>query len=384
MYSESSVKHLLKDNPKILPKSSLDITKDVNWNMRNIRSQITQGILQGESIPKIADRLATLVPERNRDQMILHARTAMTSAQNAGRQERYKEAEALGIKFKKVWLATLDSRTRETHQDADGQAVEPKEAFRVGGYSLEYPGDPSAPPEETYNCRCTMITELDDYPSSFDRRAYDESGDRRKSYITEDTTYKEWEAKKKAGSGADIKPKPLTIGTNRFGETIQYSNAMMEEKWKESRQMINELSSEFETKLKEVSVGSSQLHGGGAVQISGSVMHLRNADDIATTTHEFAHTISMENQTKFGLYDEGEFWKEIKKVQREYKKAVGDDTARWISTYEHSQRSADEFMAEAFTHAELHEKGFHIPEKYGSDFTYSNKVLEIVKKYFGK
>lgn len=152
LYSEDSVKHLLKDNPKILPKSSLSISKDEKWNMRNIRSQITQGILQGESIPKIADRLANLIPERNRNQMVLHARTAMTSAQNAGRQERYKEAEALGIKFKKVWLATLDARTRETHQDADGQAVKPDEDFVVGGEKLAYPGDPSADPAETYNC----------------------------------------------------------------------------------------------------------------------------------------------------------------------------------------------------------------------------------------
>lgn len=202
LYSEDSVKHLLKDNPKILPKSSLSISKDEKWNMRNIRSQITQGILQGESIPKIADRLANLIPERNRNQMVLHARTAMTSAQNAGRQERYKEAEALGIKFKKVWLATLDARTRETHQDADGQAVKPDEDFVVGGEKLAYPGDPSADAAETYNCRCTMVTELDDYPSSFDRRAYDtDDSGHRESYITKDTTYKEWLKGKQGGSG---------------------------------------------------------------------------------------------------------------------------------------------------------------------------------------
>ena len=196
LYNEKTVATLLKDNPKILPKSSLSISKDEKWNMRNIRSQVTQGILQGESIPKIANRLATLVPERNADQMILHARTAMTSAQNGGRQQRYKDAEALGIKFKKVWLATLDSRTRPEHQDADGQAVKPKEDFIVGGYELEYPGDPKAPPEEIYNCRCTMVTELDDYPSKFDRRAYkewvDENGKHRQSYITKDTTYNDW------------------------------------------------------------------------------------------------------------------------------------------------------------------------------------------------
>lgn len=202
LYDQKTVARLLADDPNILPFKKLDKAKDVRWNFKNIRSQVTQGILQGESIPKIAQRLADVVPNRNKKQMILHARTAMTAAQNGGRQERYKEAEALGIKFQKVWLATLDGRTRDAHRDLDGQAVDQDKAFEVWGYKIRFPGDPWARPELVYNCRCTMETKLVDYPESFKRRAYEEWTDdngvkHRKSYIIEDMTYREWEEWKK-------------------------------------------------------------------------------------------------------------------------------------------------------------------------------------------
>ena len=183
LYDEHSVEYLLQGKPSILPKQKLNVGKDEKWNMHNIRAQIAQGIVQGESIPKIAQRLSEVVPDRNKKQMILHARTAMTAAQNAGRMERFGEAEALGIKFKKVWLATLDDRTRDTHADLDGQAVKPDQPFEIDGYKIDYPGDPHAAPEMVYNCRCTMTTELDDYPSSFNRRVQ-ESGE-----VIADQTY---------------------------------------------------------------------------------------------------------------------------------------------------------------------------------------------------
>lgn len=187
LYDQTTVSRLLRDKPNILPFKKLDKEKDMRWNFKNIRSQVIQGILQGESIPKIAKRLAEVVPNRNQKQMVLHARTAMTAAQNGGRMERYSEAEELGIKFKKVWLATLDGRTRDTHVDLDGQAVKPDEDFEVDGYKISYPGDPHAAPEMTYNCRCTLVTELEDYPSSFNRRNTS-SGE-----VIEDMSYREWE-----------------------------------------------------------------------------------------------------------------------------------------------------------------------------------------------
>lgn len=243
LYDEKSVERLLRDNPKILPKKKLDPAKDIPWNMRNVRAQVTQGIIQGESIPKIAKRLAEVVPNRNEHQMVLHARTAMTGAQNGGRMERYKEAEDLGIKFKKVWTATLDNRTRDEHRDLDGQAVNPDEPFKIHGEKIMFPGDPEADPSLVYNCRCTLTTELDDYPANFARRAYDEYYDEdgnfhRDSYITEGTTYREWEQKKKESETS-------TPDKNKNDNTVQMNTKTLDS------QIKTEAMNEFDYWSKE-------------------------------------------------------------------------------------------------------------------------------------
>lgn len=46
-----------------------------------------------------------------------------------------------------MWRATLDGRTRHAHRLLDGQMVDIGEKFKVDGYELEYPGDPSEVPK---------------------------------------------------------------------------------------------------------------------------------------------------------------------------------------------------------------------------------------------
>jgi uncharacterized protein with gpF-like domain len=58
------------------------------------------------------------------------------------------------------WLSARDSAVRETHAEADGQVTPIGRGFEVGGAKLAYPGDPAGPPEETINCRCTVLPVL--------------------------------------------------------------------------------------------------------------------------------------------------------------------------------------------------------------------------------
>ena len=155
------------------------------------------------------------------------------------------------------------------------------------------------------------------------------------------------------------------------------------QKWDKARQRIESLTTEFNTKLKEVTVGSEK--SAGSVQISGTKMFLSShAEPVAI--HEFAHSISMHNQTKYGLYEESAFWKEITAVRTSYKKSLKNDTAKRISTYANTAgfKDIDEFMAEAFTLAYMREKEIEIPRNYGEETVFSSKVLEITRKYFGK
>ena len=125
LYDKATVARLIKEEPRLLPKPKVDIPKDMAWNQKNIANQVTQGIIQGESIPKIAKRLSQATGSTNMKAMSMHARTAMTGAQNAGRLRRFRDAQDLGIDLKKEWLAAHDSRTRDLHIELDGERFLP-------------------------------------------------------------------------------------------------------------------------------------------------------------------------------------------------------------------------------------------------------------------
>ena len=195
LFSTETVARLVREKPKMLPPWKIDEKKDYIWNRQKVENSITQGIIQGESIDQIADRLVSNLCTQNENKMRTFARTAMTGAQNAGRQQQMEDAEEMGIKLKKRWVATLDDRTRDTHQKLDGDEVDVDEPFKVDGMTIMYPGDPSAEAELVFNCRCTMIQVLDGSERKSVRRAYteDESGNR----TSEDMSYAEWKEWKK-------------------------------------------------------------------------------------------------------------------------------------------------------------------------------------------
>lgn len=163
LYDRSTVERLMRDNPNLLPppgkKTAQRIAegKDVLWNKQQIQSVMLQGVLQGESIPKLAKRLAEEVGDKNKSASIRNARTMTTGAENAGREDSYHRAEDMGIDMEQMWVATLDDRTRHEHRMLDGQTRPVGEPFEVDGMKIMYPGDPSADPSLVYNCRCTLV-----------------------------------------------------------------------------------------------------------------------------------------------------------------------------------------------------------------------------------
>ena len=157
LYDHSTVERLIREKPEILPLPSVNVPLDERWNRQHLNIAITQGILQGESILHIGDRLQRILG-MDCTAAIRSARTATTAAECAGRINTYKQAAAMGIKLKQMWRATLDGKTRHAHRLLDGQMVDIGEKFKVDGYELEYPGDPSAPGYLVYNCRCTVVS----------------------------------------------------------------------------------------------------------------------------------------------------------------------------------------------------------------------------------
>ena len=154
-----TVRILAVTDTSLLPHKELDPSKDIPWNMKKINAETLQGILQGESMDKIAKRLRN-VQEMNKTQAIRSARTIVTGAENKGRQDSYARAEADGIILQKEWLSTNDGRTRHSHAMLDGAIVDQDKKFENG---LMYPGDPSGRPEEVYNCRCTIVAKVNGF-----------------------------------------------------------------------------------------------------------------------------------------------------------------------------------------------------------------------------
>ena len=197
-----TVRNLAVTDTSLLPYKDIDPAKDIPWNMKKINAEILQGILQGESMDKIAKRLRN-VQEMNKTQAIRSARTIVTGAENKGRQDSYARAEADGIILQKEWLATNDGRTRHSHAALDGAIVDQDKKFDNG---LMYPGDPSGRPEEVYNCRCTLVAKVNGFKKVQVQKAMAEK------QVEEQPT-----------SQAKTKAEAETIA-KRFGVDADYSN----------------------------------------------------------------------------------------------------------------------------------------------------------------
>ena len=154
-----TVKNLATTDKSLLPFKKLDEKKDIRWNVKKMNAEVLQGILQGEPMEKIAGRLSK-VTEMNETAAIRNARTMVTGAENKGRQDSYKRAEEDGIVMKREWIATNDSRTRHWHAELDGVEVDIDEPWVNDFGEIMFPGDPSADPANTYNCRCSMVAHV--------------------------------------------------------------------------------------------------------------------------------------------------------------------------------------------------------------------------------
>lgn len=188
-----TVQHMLTAGEALFSVPALDVAKDVAWNRRLMASQLTQGVLLGESIPKMARRVQR-VTGSNIATATRTARTAVTGAECAGRVSSYERARDMGIKLKQEWVATLDGRTRHSHRKLDGEKAEVGGTFPNG---CRFPGDPTARYAEICNCRCTLVAAVEGFETDDAKRW---------SRLPEGMTYEEWKAggsgKKSAGGTA--------------------------------------------------------------------------------------------------------------------------------------------------------------------------------------
>ena len=162
LYDEQTVRRLIVEKPDLMPyypkAKAVRRNIDLEYGKKQITNAVTSGILMGRSIREIAADLRRRITDMEIESAIRAARTAVTAAENGGRQATYEKAAAMGIDMEREWIATKDHRTRKWHGIADGQRVCMEEAFTVGGEKLMFPGDTShgASGWNIYNCRCSV------------------------------------------------------------------------------------------------------------------------------------------------------------------------------------------------------------------------------------
>ena len=197
IWDESTVRRLLVKKPELMPyyppKKALKYGIDLEWGKKQIRAAIQSGILRGESIGEIANDLRRRIPDMSRKSALRTARTAVTSAQNGGRMDSYKAAADMGIKVRKRWVATKDSRTRDAHQKLDGKTADWDEPFISKLGEIRYPGDPRAKPANSYNCRCTLRTVEKPGIEAEPRKMRVRDPKTGRNVVVEEMTYEQWE-----------------------------------------------------------------------------------------------------------------------------------------------------------------------------------------------
>lgn len=180
LYNQEIIKQLLLDEENNFTKIALNNLKDKKRIYKELKNSFMQSIRLGESIEQIAKRVRKIV-NKNMNDSIRIARTETTRMESIGRQEMFKKGEDMGLKLKKVWISTADSRTRESHLLLNRKSVGLDERFSNG---LRYPGDYTGRASEVCNCRCSHVVEIEGVKKSSNLQKLEKE--------VQNATYQEW------------------------------------------------------------------------------------------------------------------------------------------------------------------------------------------------
>lgn len=130
----------------LLKNYTFDNIKGLNeYLSEGLRKEITQGLLNIESIDQIQKRVAKVM-DIGIDRARMIARTEVNRAENMGHLDGARES---GLNLMKQWDAHLDNRTSAVCNDLDGKRIAIDKRFVWNGQEFDYP--PAHP-----NCRSTL------------------------------------------------------------------------------------------------------------------------------------------------------------------------------------------------------------------------------------
>lgn len=174
-------------NPLDLIKWDERVEENTTTLTRTLREVLTLGLAQGLGYSKLAREVTDKLGIGLNNALRI-TRTECRRVQESANLSTMQEARTAGVITKKMWVSTLDKRTRDTHRHLDGQIVGIDEKFKSkSGYTALAPHQFGVANEDIH-CRCTMIVVVDGLEPSV-RRARDENG---KNKIIKYKTYNDW------------------------------------------------------------------------------------------------------------------------------------------------------------------------------------------------
>jgi len=156
------------------------------WNTRELltlQNKITSGLAQGLGYSKVARNVKKEVND-DYSRIVRIVRTEAARNYTQGHLQLYDQLDDMGIKARKKWVATLDTRTRDAHGTLDGQYADENGDFHSPtGAVGPGPGLMNNAADDI-NERCRVVEVIDGLEPEF-RRVRGEG-------ITNYITYEEW------------------------------------------------------------------------------------------------------------------------------------------------------------------------------------------------
>lgn len=122
---------------------------------KSVTNALLRGTIKGEGYASVA-KIVSEETEATYKRALRIARTEGGRIQSETKQRAYREAKRKGVDLEIQWMATLDKKTRHSHQELDGQIIPISGYFEFNGAKAKGPrlfGKASL----DINCRCTTI-----------------------------------------------------------------------------------------------------------------------------------------------------------------------------------------------------------------------------------
>lgn len=128
---------------------------DIKDLQKKIAGEISRGFSTGALYKDVA-RNVQAVTGISKNKAMRIARTEGHRITETAAHNAQLKAKARGADVVKIWDATLDGKTRDSHMKVDGEIKEVEEKFSNG---LMFPGDSKGKASEVINCRCRSRTD---------------------------------------------------------------------------------------------------------------------------------------------------------------------------------------------------------------------------------